>query len=521
MRIISILQRLPLLGFATLAFTCGSSVVNAQEGADQSTGGLEEIIVSARRRSESLQDVPVAVQAFSAQQIENAGIKNFEEIVARTPGMVFSQSNGLDHEIFIRGIGSDIQGAGADNAIGIFVDGVYMSRNSGSQLGLYDLERVEVLKGPQSLRFGKNIVGGLIHYVTKKPTDEFEGSLEISYGDYDQVDVSAAARGPVSDRVGYALTAISNVHSGYAENTRGEDAEDQNRSAVRGHLQIDATDNTVVLLSADYNRNRSTGRWRDVAVANDSEAVTFNGFFADPIPGLPGFVLPDRSAPWQNSDRRSGPKNLVGNNDYDVYGGSARIEWSGSNGLSLTSITAYREADIASLDESCGVFWDHPFATREAGLSVPDPSAAILAGDVFNYLATVPDCWFEQMKTDDTKQISQELRLSGGNDGAMSWSAGLYYLDEDISRSEIVAFSFPDFSVITEFAGCTFGGSIDFCGPPSGLVETEGVSRATTLSDAQNFGAFGEITYDLSDTVSLNVGVRWVSDDKDFTVTRS
>ncbi|MCP4301483.1 MAG: TonB-dependent receptor plug domain-containing protein, partial [Gammaproteobacteria bacterium] len=188
MRVISILERLPLLGFATLAFMCGSSVVSAQEGADQSTGGLEEIIVSARRRAESLQDVPVAVQAFSAQQIENAGIKDFEEIVSRTPGMVFSQSNGLDHEIFIRGIGSDIQGAGADNAIGVFVDGVYMSRNSGSQLGLYDLERVEVLKGPQSLRFGKNIVGGLIHYVTKKPTDEFEGSLEFSYGDYDQVD---------------------------------------------------------------------------------------------------------------------------------------------------------------------------------------------------------------------------------------------------------------------------------------------------------------------------------------------
>ena len=88
--------------------------------------------------------------------------------------MVFNQSNGVDQEVFIRGIGTDIQGAAVDNPVGIFVDGVFMSRNSGTMLGLYDLERVEVLKGPQSLRFGKNIVGGLIHYVTKKPTDTFE-----------------------------------------------------------------------------------------------------------------------------------------------------------------------------------------------------------------------------------------------------------------------------------------------------------------------------------------------------------
>ena len=127
--------------------------------------------------------------------------------------MVFIASTSIDHEIFMRGIGSDIQGAGADNPIGIFVDGVYMSRNTGSQLGIFDLERVEVLKGPQSLRFGKNVVGGLIHYVTNKPTDKFEGDFNVTVGDYNRLDLSAAVRGPINDNWSYGTVKLTRICS--------------------------------------------------------------------------------------------------------------------------------------------------------------------------------------------------------------------------------------------------------------------------------------------------------------------
>jgi len=514
MKLQSILARQPILGCAALALVSGSPVVSAQEGAGESSVGLDEIIVSARRRSENLQDVPVAVQAFSDVDLERANIGDFSEIASRTPGMVFSSSNGVDQEVFIRGIGTDIQGAGVDNPVGIFVDGVFMSRGSGLQLGIYDLERVEVLKGPQSLRFGKNIVGGLVHYVTKKPTDELEGNLELSFGDYDQVDVAGAVRGPISDTVLYSLSGMSKNHSGYGINTRGEDAEDLNQSAVRGHLNFDVSDNTSVLLSADYNRNRSTGTWIDVAGPGDSEAVTFNGFFAPPIPELPGFVLPARNAPFANSNPRKGPRNLVGNNDSDIYGGSATIEWAGDNGFSLSSISAYRESEVFTLNDGCGIFWDHPMVQAPTGLTIPDPAAAVSAS-LDTYLTTVPDCWFAQTKTDDVTQISQELRLSWDR-GRSQWTAGAYFLDEDIKRNETVAFSFPDFNVITDWAF-----SLAFGGAPSGFVETAGTSFATTESSAQNIGVFGEVTFELSDTVNLNAGVRWVQDDKDFTVIRS
>ncbi len=456
----------------------------------------------------------MAVQAFSAKDLERANIASFSEIAGPIPGMIFSSSNGVDQEVFIRGIGTDIQGAAVDSPIGIFVDGVFMSRGSGTQLGLYDLERVEVLKGPQSLRFGKNVVGGLVHYVTKKPTDELEGSLELSYGDYDRIDVAGAVRGPISETVSFSFSGMSNNRSGFAENTRGVDAEDLNRSAVRGHLNFEVSDRTSVLLSADYNRNRSTGTWVDVAGPGDSEAVTFNGFFAPPIPSLPGFVLPARNAPFANADPRKGPRNTVGNNDSDIYGTSATVSFDGANGFSLSSITAYRESDVSTLNEGCGMFWDHPMDQAPNGLMVPDPAAAVSAS-LDSYLTTVPDCWFEQIKTDDVTQLSQELRLSWDR-GRTQWSAGVYYLDEDIERSENVAFSFPDFNVITDWAF-----SLAFGGAPSGLVETAGTSFATTKASAQNVGVFGEVTFELTDSIDLNAGLRWVQDDKDFTVIRS
>lgn len=503
-----------LAGIGLMGLALYSSQASAQDGQEASDGRLEEVVVVARRRAENLQNVPVAVQAFSTEYLERANINNFSEIASRTPGMVFSQSNGVDQEIFIRGIGTDIQGAAVDNPVGVFVDGVYMSRNSGTQIGLYDLERVEVLKGPQSLRFGKNVVGGLIHYVTKKPTDTFEGNVELSYGDYNQVNVAGAVRGPISDNVSYSFTAMSNEHDGYATNTLGEDADNQDLSAVRAHLNFDVSDATSVLVSADYNKNRSAGTWVSISEAGDSEAVTFNGFFAPPIPELPGFVLPTRNAPFQDSDPRKGPRNTVGYNDSDIYGGSVTVTHEGSNGFSLTSITAFRESQVSTLNDGCGIYWNHPFNQAPDGLMIPDPADAIV-DSLDTYLTTVPDCWFEQIKTDDSDQLSQELRFTWDR-GDIVWSAGLYYLDEDITRTETVAFSFPDFNVITDWAF-----SLAFGGAPSGLVETEGTSFATTTAKATNLGVFAEMDYAFSDSLSMNVGLRWVRDEKDFGVTRS
>lgn len=471
---------------------------------------MGEVLVTARKRVESLQDVPMAVQAFGAEALQNASIKDLTEIAYRVPGLKLSQERAIDNEIFMRGIGSDIQGAGADRAIGIFIDGLYLSRFTGALVDLYDLERVEVLKGPQALRFGKSVVGGLINYVTKKPTDAFEGSVEATYGNYDKVDLAASVRGPLSETVAYGLTASSRSHDGYGTNTRGGDEEDQNAQTIRAQLRWRPRDTLDINLAADYTRHRDGARWVDVIVPGDSHEVTYNSFFAPPIPGLPGFVLPARNAPFKSPDHRSGAHNITGFQDSDMSGVSATIDWNPNDRVSVVSQTGYRDTSLEAREDGSGLFFNFPI---DPVTNAPDVTSAMLAG-VDTYLATVPDSYFDSGKGADVKQLSQELRVRWDGGGALQLEGGAYYLREEVRRSEDVNFLFADFQAITEFAfAMAFGGT------PASPVP--GSNHTLTTSDNDNYGVFGEVSYNLTDELTLDAGVRYAYDSKDYSNTRS
>lgn len=496
-----------------MAFSIGLAQAQESNTANESLV-LEEVNVTARRREENLQDVPASVQAFSSEKLEAFRITDLTGITARVPGVVFSQPLITEPEIFMRGIGSDIQGAAADSPIGIFMNGVFMSRGAGTLIDLYDLERVEVVKGPQSLRYGKNVVGGLINYITKGPTEELEGSIEGTVGDYDRFDVAGSARGPVSDTVGFAVSGVFRTHGPYGENTLGGGEEDADRTSLRGELVFDTSDKLRVTVAGDYTNLSAGSLWIDPAVTGDSYAVTYNGFFAPPIDGLPGFVLPNRNQPFVEGDERSGRKNFNGFNDADMWDLNLKFDYATDSGMDFTSITDYRDTEIEALDESCGMYWDFPLVSVGGGLSIPDISS-VYSEDVYTYLDRVPDCWFMQNKSDNVSQLSQEFRLSGGSRDSFEWSTGVYYLSEDIDRTEYTGFMFPDFSVITEYAF-----SIAYGGMPTGEDMTQGVSNSETASDSTNVGVFGEGTWWLTETVSLNAGLRYANDKKDFTVSR-
>jgi iron complex outermembrane receptor protein len=470
----------------------------------------DEIVVTARKREESLQDVPISVQAFSSAALERSGIKDFSEIAYRVPGLKLSAERAVDTELFIRGIGSDIQGAGADGAVGIFLDGAYLSRGTGSLLDLYDLERVEVLKGPQSLRFGKSVVGGLINYVTKKPGKEFEGRFEASYGNYDKLDAAASVRGPVSDTLGLGLTVSSRKHDGYAVNTRGGDEEDQNVQSVRGQLRWQPDATLDINLAADYTRHRDGARWVDIIVPGDSEEVTYNSFFAPPIASLPGFVLPNRNAPFQSVEHRRGAHNFTGFQNSDMYGLSASIEWQPSDAISIVSQTAWRDSSLAAREDGSGMFFN--FAIDPA-TNAPDVTPAMLAG-LDTYLGTVPDSYFDSGKAEDVQQFSQELRLRWNNGGPLQIEGGVFYMRENIRRAEDVNFLFPDFQAITEFAFAqAFGGT-----PASPFP---GSNHTVTTSKNDNIGVFGELGYSITDQLTLEAGLRYAYDRKNYSNDRS
>ena len=270
------------------------AIVTALSGAaataQESTDALAEVIVTARKQSESLQDVPLSVLAVSGEDLEKARITSIGDIANAVPGLQYNIGTASDAEIFLRGIGSDVQSAGADRAIGIFVDGVYMSRSTGTAIDLHDLERVEVLRGPQSLLFGKNVVGGLIHYVTRKPGEVTRLGVEGTVGSYDQIDVKAHASGQLSDGVFGGIALSSRRHDGYADiiggAAAGGDEEDLDSSSVRAQLRLTPNDSLEMLFAADYTNRRDGSRWVDTVNAGDSSAVTFNGFFAPPISRL-------------------------------------------------------------------------------------------------------------------------------------------------------------------------------------------------------------------------------------------
>ena len=503
----------------TGAALCGATVSSlpamAQDSAGDAASDGNVIIVTARRQAEDLQNVPLSVQAFGSEALENAGIRDLSEVTSRIPGAKFNTSNATDPEIFMRGSGSDIQGAAADSSIGIFVDGVYLSRATGTLIDLYDLDRVEVLKGPQSLRYGKNVVGGLIHYITKKPTFNPEGRIEGSYGNYNAVELGASVRGPLSDTVAAGLTVTSRTRDGFGKNTRGGDEEDINVQSLRASVRFMPNDGFDMVLSGDYTRRRDGARWVDVLIPGDSEAVTYNRFFAPPIPGLPtDFTLPDRNLPFQNSDPRKGPRNFSGYQDADLYGLSNNIDAKLGDNLNLSSITAYRSTKLDVREDGCGMFWNFPLDPT-TGVPIIDSAMAAVEADqsVEPYLTTVPDCWFDNGKKDSVKAFSQELRFSSDNSGVFQWSAGAYYLHEKIARTERVSFYFPDFDGITEIAyALAYGGTP---ATPAG-----GISNALTNSNNDNFGVFAEGTYEFTDALSLNAGLRYAHDKKKFSAQR-
>ena len=226
-----------------------SSLANAQEQML-----IEEVVVTARKREESLQQVPMAVSAFSESQLRAAQVNNIVDLERMTPNITLTETGGLQAgsvAVFMRGIGND---PGFDQGVGIYVDDVYLNRTSGALLEVYDTERVEILKGPQGNLYGRNTIGGAIKYISRKPSDEFEGGIEVKAGDYDLIEVKANASGPLIENTLYgSVGALYKEREGIQDNTfDGGEYWGTDVQAFRGSLLWQASDNLSVTLAGDF-----------------------------------------------------------------------------------------------------------------------------------------------------------------------------------------------------------------------------------------------------------------------------
>ncbi|MEQ8858951.1 MAG: TonB-dependent receptor [Pseudomonadales bacterium] len=359
---------------------------------------IESVVVTAQRVEQNLQDVPVAVSAYSEDALWVNRMNSMADIAQRTPSFTATAVNPGEPNLAIRGIGTEgiNSNAGGDASVVLFVDGVYIGRGGAAPLDLYDLERVEVLRGPQGTLFGKNVVGGAINLTSRRPAfdDDFV-DIAGTFGNYDRVELLGRFNHAFSSTVAVSGAISSIQRDGYTRNlTTGNRVDDEKSAGGRLSLRYQPSEILDVLISLDHVDQDQRGQPRD----NVCDA-TFNGGIH--CVGVdPG---PRRVNAFTDGFLRREVTGITANVDYETQWGT------------LTSVTAYRTADYEHADP----FFSNPI----------NPPAQI---ESYNE------------NREDTWQFSQEFRLAfDALNGQLRGVAGVYYLFEDIERNEILVQTFP------------------------------------------------------------------------------
>ena len=355
---------------------------------------IDTIVVTAQRRSESLQDVPVTVTAFGAALIEEARIQQIDDIVTRTPGLSFDAFPASQPRLYIRGIGSSDRGAAGDPSSAVFIDDIYLGRPAAIAFDAFDVERIEVLKGPQGTLFGRNVVGGAINVITRRPElDGFDAGLSATVGSHGRLDGAGYVNLPFADDHALRISASGRSHDGYVENLfLNQDVDDQQTTSARIQYYGEPTSDMRILLTVDGTRDRGTGSANHVLELDSSDPLS--NFYS------PNFD-PDVT---YGSD--------PGYQDRDTFGARAEI----SNDFSfatLTFLASYRDLDY-------GFRYDFDGGN-------PDP-----ASPGFNGVAIAGG-------NDETAEMtSQEIRLSSLPESQFDWVVGVYHYNQEVQRSDIL-----------------------------------------------------------------------------------
>ena len=344
----------------------------AQEQADEKDAEkdkeqLGNIIVTTRKRSESLLDVPAAVSAFGADELEQLGVNNITELQDITPNVTISETKGLNPgtiQVFIRGIGND---PGFDQGVGIYVDDVYLNRTAGALLDVYDIERIEVLKGPQGHLYGRNTIGGALKYITKDPSEETEGNFDLKIGTDNLVKVLAGVSGELSDDglYGGVSVALSN-RDGYLTNVfDGSKYAGEDKFSTRATLLYKPDDDFSLKFVADYHKDDSAPNVPRRVAVNQEGLATFELLLSLANQFIPGSAY---LAPGETIDMSIDPE--IDNVNTEFVDGFNRFEiesvnmsltadWTLNDNWSLKSVTALRSLENVQpydLDGSDQVF---------------------------------------------------------------------------------------------------------------------------------------------------------------------
>lgn len=461
---------------ALLLVTGATLPADAQDRSNSSSG-LEEIIVTARKVEESLQTVPVSVTAFTAEAIRRQRIEGIADLALYTPGLVYQDINGTLSLPVIRGLAQT--NIASDNNVGMFLNGVYLSNNRTLDIGLVDLERIEVIKGPQSALYGQNSFAGAINYVTRRPTDTFSASLEGSLGADELAEFSASASGPISETLSGSVSLAYREFDGTFDNQNpntDDKLQGYQSTGISGTLEFAPNDRFAARLFG-YHVDLENELTAQYLVPNNCGVSAFGTptFFCGEIPTNGTFDL--------NTDGTFGrdAKNTIVSLDLDY---EISPSWM------VRSITALVESESAS-------YFDFDYTSA----GVPFGTIDLLSGESGSVLTNT----FLGQGFSDFSDTSQELRLEYSND-RLDAMVGLYYFDSDRENGSFGAVDTGPLGpnqAFSSFIAFLFGTD-----NPTGAP----IASNATEQNVRTTAAFGRVGYQATDKLRLSAELRWAED---------
>ncbi|MEP5766055.1 MAG: TonB-dependent receptor [Halieaceae bacterium] len=425
---------------------------------------LEEVVVTATKRATGMQDVPIALSVMSGDKIDEMGLRELEDITVYMPNVHVGESGGAT-QIFIRGVGSG-NNFGFEQSVGTFIDGVYYGRSRNARAAFLDIERVEVLKGPQSTLFGKNTVGGAINITSRQPTDEFEAFVEANYEtEIDGYGLTAAVSGPLTDTLRGRLVGKVYQDDGWMDNAApgGEDGPGQDNTMVRGSLAWDATDNLQFTAKAEHGKFDVTGRNHKITKSTPTATFLYglgsNPTFGDTL----GFNEKQSVSGFPGRKEKDDTTS-------DIFQLTAEYLM---GDYSLRSISAYTKYDF----DNC-------------------------ADADYSSLMFIDRC-----RSEDHKQYTQEFLLTSPLGDTFEYLVGAYYQYAELNSDTDTLVNWSSIPPVESAILAQVGGL------PSGAINTEFYNDFG--QDTETWSGFASVTWNIRDDFRTTVGVRYSDDNKD------
>ncbi len=464
---------LTILASAAAVTSVGAQSVNSTDSnAARSPSVLEEVTVTAQKRSEDIQEVPISITTLSGESIEASGIDTILDIQHYLPNFTINQGAQLTNTIVsVRGVGS-VGNNAIEGSVGVYIDGIYYAKPGAALGNLLDIQNVELLRGPQGTLFGRNTPMGALNITTRDPSQEFEGMIKGSYGNYDAYTVSGMLSGGISERVAGRVAFKYSDRDGYGRssfNNTGRFGERDDLS-LRAKLLVDVNDDISAKLTVDYSKINPGAQTAEIDAAT---TPTFPNFAAFLGRNVQFFGL----APDISDSTDYFVNTPVGNEtDDEQWGLSLDVSWQLPGEHTLRSISAYRN-------------WEHNTEQLVQGY----PAEFLTRGGLFK-----------------TESVSQEFQLLSEKGQKLEYVLGLYYYNEDYTLNEY-------FDLEPQM--CT--GLIAGIAPPRvGLCAANAQDDAALAffkQDIESFAVFGQATFNVTDRIALTGGLRYTDDSKDAT----